>query len=249
VFADAKAPATRAATLLLFGDHVWVPAMDKDGGQTSFAMEHYGILLSRYRDGGIAPYFFAVEMVVTVLVCIAAGFVPKSCGVLAIAVAALTSAIFLLALVTRPYNVPLKNALVVVSDGMTAAAAVMVAVAIQQHNKQLARDGTRLALAAVNVTLASCAFSVVRFVVMHLKHCRLVEGAPNSTAVALLPLFGTEMGDVRRAAAETARAGIASTASPSVTTPALTPALAAAPRPVDPFQLSLGASDSDFDDL
>jgi hypothetical protein len=112
-------------------------------------------------------------------VSITAGLVPANCQVLSAVVAALIGVMLLLTMAVRPYNVPVKNALSVASDGMTCAAAVMVAVSVSSKNEQLARDGTRLALAAVNVTLVSCVFSALRFVVMHLKHCRMTEGAPD----------------------------------------------------------------------
>jgi hypothetical protein len=180
VFADQKTIPARAATLLLFGTAAWVPCMDKDGGQVSYVMEHFGILLSRYHNTGLAPYFFAVEMIVTVLVSITAGLVPADCQVLSAVVAALCGCMLFMTLAVRPYNVPVKNALCTVSDAMTCTAAVMVAASIPDKNEQLARDATRLALAAVNVTMVSCGFSAVRFVVMHLKHCRMTEGAPDA---------------------------------------------------------------------
>jgi hypothetical protein len=125
---------------------------------------------------------------------------------------------------------------------MTAGASAMVCVAVHDGDEQLARDATRLALAAVNVTLVSCAFSAVRFLVMHVKHCRLLEGPVNTRTVALLALDDDEMVELGVAARAPAKMDVASpatTAPPSGAPPAVPAAPAVA---TDTLELSFSSS-------
>jgi hypothetical protein len=182
VFADAAALPARLARHALFGGEFWFPRDAALGAaRATFALEHFGVLLSQFHARGVAPYFFVIEASVTMAMCFAIGLIPLNCGAIAVAVAAINFLMLLLAIAVRPYTVLLKNALSVAADLLTAVATALVAVAIHSADAvfaaRLVRAGAGLCLVAINVTLLSCGVSAVRFAFLLLWRCELAAGA------------------------------------------------------------------------
>jgi hypothetical protein len=209
---DAEAPVfplpdalyARAMRFAFFGTHVWLPAHNTDGEQTSFAFEHLGVVFSRYNGGAVARYFFVIEIAAAVLVSAASGLIPYQCQLISVITCVVTAAMVACDVLVRPYNVPSKNVLALVGDGMTFLATVMITVAIYNDDARLARDGSRLALAATNVAVVSCGLSAARFVLAKLWGCRLVEGAADVGGATAPLLQMTELTDLRAVAAAAA---------------------------------------------
>jgi hypothetical protein len=209
VFTDVTALKARVLTFFLFGGFAWVPVGAACAGGD--VPDRFGILWTRYRGGGeglarVARYFFVVEVVITVLVAGVSGLIPWRCDVVANLLVVLSFAAFALSLAVRPYIVGAKNVLTVACDGFTFVGTLLIAIAVQVGDAELARSGSRAVLAGMYLGVASSFLSVSRFVLLRVWRCRM-QMCLASGAVPLLHLLAADIGGSDAGDADNLRGG------------------------------------------
>jgi hypothetical protein len=202
VFRDPAAAAARATRLLMFGDRCWANA-EHEQLPGNEAKDLFGVLFTRYHapaaDGGrwalrgVAPYYLAVEIAVTVLVSGLSGLVPSSCVAVCAAMLAVNGAGFVLLLAVRPYIVPARNVLALLGDFFACAACAVALAALRESDdvrrRDLAATAARGALNSTFFVALGIGLSVLRVVVCRVFDCRM-RPLPTVGRAVFAPLQG-----------------------------------------------------------
>jgi hypothetical protein len=172
------------ARLCMFGTEAWVFEIVTVDATKSPMLQQFGMLFAKYRgpaDDPVArsagarlvPYYLLWEIFATAALTGVAGLIPFACTAVAVVVAVLNLAVFVVHLVLRPYTVPAKNALAHATNGLTLLASLLIAVAVVAGETGIARAGVDVAVASTYVSMASTALSVAKQVFRRVVKCKM----------------------------------------------------------------------------